>query len=98
MNLEIKAVHFTIGDDTKEYIEKKTHRFDFAQGLIVDLLVTLTKERRDFSVEANIHFKWNVVRHIKVNAFDLIEGVDSLIDKVERTVKKEKEKIQDHTA
>jgi putative sigma-54 modulation protein len=97
MNIDIKAVHFSIGDETKEYIEKKLHRIDFAHGLIVDLFITLTKERRDFSVEVNIHFKWNISRHIKVRAFDLIEGIDLLMDKVERKVRKEKEKVQDHS-
>jgi putative sigma-54 modulation protein len=98
MNLEIKAVHFSIGDDTKEYVEKKLHRIDFAKDFIVDLLFTFTKEKRDFTVEANINFKWNKSKHIKVQAFDLIEGIDILLDKLERTIRKEKEKIQDHNA
>lgn len=98
MNLEIKAVHFHIGDDTKEYIEKKLQRIDFAKEHLIDVLFTLTKEKRDFTCEVNIHFKWNLSKHIKVSAFDLIEGVDLLMDKLERTVRKEKEKVQDHTA
>jgi putative sigma-54 modulation protein len=98
MNIEIKAVHFSIGDDTKEYIHKKLHRIDFAKDFIIDLLFTLTKEKRDFTVEVNVHFKWNVTSHIKVKAFDLIEGIDLLMDKMERKVRKEKEKVQDHSA
>ena len=97
MNIEIKSVHFSIGDDTKEFIQKKLHRIDFAQDLIVDLLITLTKEKRDYRLEVNVNFKWNVSSHLKIKAFDLIEGVDILMDKLDRKVRKEKEKVQDHT-
>jgi putative sigma-54 modulation protein len=98
MNVEIKTVHFSIGDDTKEYVHKKLHRIEYAQDLIVDLLFTFTKEKRDYRLEVNLNFKWNVTSHIKVKAFDLIEGVDLLMDKLERKVRREKEKVQDHSA
>ncbi len=98
MNIEIKSVHFSLDDDTKEYMHKKLHRIDFAQDLIVDLLFTLTKEKRDYRLDATINFKWNVSSHIKVKAFDLVEGVDILMDKLERKVRREKEKVQDHSA
>ena len=99
MNTEIKAVHFNIGDDTREYIEKKIHRLDYAKDLIVDFLMTLTKEKKGyFKAEVTINFRWSVSSHIKEEAYDLIEAVDKLTDKVEKKVRREKEKVQDHSA
>lgn len=99
MNTEIKAVHFSIGSDTREYIEKKIHRLDFAKYLIVDLLITLTEEKKGFfKAEVTINFRWNVSSHIKEEAYDLIEAIDKLMDKIEKKVRREKEKVQDHSA
>ena len=95
MNFELKGVHFDIKDETREFVLKKIERVDYARELIVDLLFTLTKERRDFKCEVNINFRWGLASHIKVRSYDLHEGLDKLIDKIDLKVKKEKSKIQD---
>ncbi len=51
MNTEIKAVHFTLHDDAKEYLNKKLERIHNAENMIVDLLVSIKKEK-DFEAEA----------------------------------------------
>ncbi|RKX80249.1 MAG: ribosome-associated translation inhibitor RaiA [Spirochaetes bacterium] len=96
-NIEIKGVHFNVSDDAKEYIHKKLHRIDYASDLIVDLLFTLTKEKKGYTLVANINFRWGYSTHIEVKNFDLFEGIDKLMDKLELKVTKEKEKIQEHT-
>ncbi|MCL2443977.1 MAG: HPF/RaiA family ribosome-associated protein, partial [Treponema sp.] len=57
MNLDIKAVHFSLHDDAKEYLNKKIERLRNAENMIVDLLITLKKEK-DFNVEATVNFRW----------------------------------------
>ena len=57
MNTEIKAVHFSLRDESKEYLEKKISRIHNAENMIVDLLFTLTKDK-DFSVEVTVNFRW----------------------------------------
>ena len=96
MNFEVKGVHFDVKDETKEFISKKIERIDYAREMIVDLLFTLTKERRDYKCEANINFRWGLSAHIRVRAFELHEGLDKLIDKIDLKVKKEKSKVQEH--
>ena len=39
MNTEIKAVHFTLDDETKEYIEKKITKLHNAEKMVVDLQI-----------------------------------------------------------
>ena len=96
MNFELKGVHFEIDAKTSEYIDDKMPRIDFAKDLIVDFLLTLTREKRRFSLEATINFRWGTARHVGVKAFDLLKGIDELFDKLEAMIEKEKSKVQEH--
>ena len=94
MNTEIKAVHFTLRDDTKEYLNKKIERIHNAENMIVDLLITLTKDK-DFEAEVTVNFRWGVSIHVKEHDFDLNPAIDKLMDKLEIKVTKEKEKVKE---
>jgi putative sigma-54 modulation protein len=94
MNIDIKAVHFTLRDDAKEYVEKKIDRIHNAENMIVDLRVTLTKDK-DFAAEATVNFRWGVSVHIKEHDFELNPAIDKLMDKLEQKVVKEKEKVKE---
>ena len=95
MNIETKAVHFTLHDDAKEYLNKKIERIHNAENMIVDLLVTLTKDAKDFSAEATVNFRWGVSIHVKESDFDLHPAIDKMMDKLETKVTKEKEKVKE---
>ena len=94
MNTEIKAVHFTLRDETKEYLEKKIARIPNAENMIVDLLFTLTKDK-DFSTEVKVNFRWGVSIHLKQNDFELNPAIDKLMDKLDAKIAKEKEKVKE---
>jgi len=94
MNTEIKAVHFSLRDETKEYLEKKIERIHNAENMIVDMLFTLTKNK-DFSVEVTVNFRWGVSIHLKENDFELDPAIDKLIDKLDAKIAKEKEKVKE---
>ena len=95
MNIEIKAIRFELPEDYKEIIEKKLQKIEFAQDMIVNLLCTVSKAK-DYSLKADIHFRWGKIHHIKVKSFDLREGIDAMADKIEAKVTKEKGKIKEH--
>ena len=95
MNIETKAVHFTLHDDAKEYLNKKIERIHNAENMIVDLLVTLTKDAKDFSAEATVNFRWGVSIHVKEHDFELHPAIDKMMDKLETKVTKEKEKVKE---
>lgn len=94
MNLDIKAVHFSLHDDAKEYLNKKLERLRNAENMLVDLLITLKKEK-NFEAEATVNFRWGVTTHVKEEDFELTKTIDKLIDKLEAKITKEKEKVKE---
>jgi putative sigma-54 modulation protein len=94
MNTEIKAVHFSLREETREYLDKKITRIHNAENMIVDLLFTLTKDK-DFSAEVTVNFRWGVSIHQKETDFDLHSAVDKLMDKLDAKIIKEKEKVKE---
>ena len=96
MDLEIKGVHFDVKDETREFIEAKLEKLDFAEDYIVDLSFTLTRDNPDFVCEVKLHLSWGHSSVIKVHSYDLHEGINALIDKLDHKVRKERDKITDH--
>ncbi len=94
MNIEMKAVHFTLKDEGKEYLNKKIARIHNAENMIVDMLFTLTKDK-DFAAEATVNFRWGVSIHVKENDFELHPAIDKMMDKLEGKIIKEKEKVKE---
>jgi putative sigma-54 modulation protein len=94
MNTEIKAVHFSLENEAREYLEKKITRIHNAENMIIDLLFTLTKGK-DFSAEVTVNFRWGVSVHLKENDFELIPAMDKLMDKLDSKIAKEKEKVKE---
>jgi putative sigma-54 modulation protein len=94
MNIKIKAEHFTMHDDAKEYLNKKLERLHNAENMIVDLLIVIKKEK-DFDAEATVNFRWGVSIHVKEADFDLTKAIDTMIDKLEHKITKEKEKVKE---
>ena len=94
MNTEIKAVHFSLGNEAKEYLEKKITRLHNAENMIVDLLFTFTKGK-NFSAEVTVNFRWGVSIHLKENDFELIPAIDKLMDKLDAKIAKEKDKVKE---
>ncbi|MDR2941844.1 MAG: ribosome-associated translation inhibitor RaiA [Treponema sp.] len=94
MNTEIKAVHFSLHEDAKEYLNKKLERLHNAENMIVDLLIVIKKEK-DFDAEATVNFRWGVSIHVKETDFDLSKAIDKMIDKLEAKITKEKEKVKE---
>jgi putative sigma-54 modulation protein len=90
----MRAVHFTLHDDAKEYLNKKIERIHNAESMIVDLIITLTKEK-DFEAEAKVNFRWGVSIHVKENDFELAPAIDKMMDKLELKITKEKEKVKE---
>lgn len=96
MQLQVKAVHFELGEQPRQHLDRRVQRLAFARDYLVDLAVTLTQERSLFHAEASLHFRWGAVTHLKASGYDLTEAVDKLFDKVHAKVTKEKSRITSH--
>ena len=93
MQLDIKAIHFSLTEAQREHIDRRLERFSYAREYLVDLGVTLTREASQYDVDASLHFRWGAVTHLKVSGYDLLEAFDRMMDKVQAKVSKEKEKM-----
>jgi putative sigma-54 modulation protein len=93
MNIDVKALHFELTENTKEYLHKKLERIAYAKDMIVDLLFVFNKEKV-FKLECTLNFRWGVSTHLTETSFELNEAIDKLVDKVEHKITKEKEKVQ----
>ena len=94
MNKEIKALHFNMSEDARDYLSKKIDRIHNAENMIVDLLVTIKKEK-DFEADATVNFRWGVSIHVRENDFELISAIDKMMDKLNAKIIKEKEKVKE---
>jgi putative sigma-54 modulation protein len=94
MNIDVKAVHFNLREETREFLDKKIERFPNAENMIIDLLFVFKKEK-DFSAECTVNFRWGVSIHVAEHDFELNPAIDKLIDKLEAKIVKEKEKVKD---
>lgn len=92
MNVEIKALHFSLKDEEREYLDKKLARIRNAENMISDLTVAITKDGNTYTAEASVKFKWGVSAIVKENEFDINPLIDKMIDKLEAKITKEKEK------
>lgn len=97
MNITIKSVHFDADDLTKELIETRMQKIEFAADKIQDLDFTLTLEKdHNYHLEAKIHFRWGANAIVKTGTYELARGINELADKVDLKVRKEVEKVQEH--
>jgi putative sigma-54 modulation protein len=94
MNIDIKAIHFNLPEDTKSYLDNKIKRIHNAENMIIDLLFTITKDN-GYSAEATVNFRWGVSIHVKESDFDLRTSIDKMLDKLDAKIIKEKEKEQE---
>jgi putative sigma-54 modulation protein len=92
MNLEVKAVGFTITDEEKQIIDKKIERFQKSEEHLTDLIFTCPKEGASIKAEAVINFKGGPRGHLDELDHDLRTALDKLVDKVQIKITKEKEK------
>jgi len=94
MNLETKVLHFTLTEEEREYLNRKIERVRQAEASLIDFLLTLSKEKADYSAEATVNFKWGGQAHVKERASDFDVAVDKLVDSLSAKIIKEKEKKQ----
>jgi putative sigma-54 modulation protein len=95
MNLEVKAVGFTMTDEEKQIVDKKVERFKKNEEHLTDLIFTFTKEGAGIKAEAVINFKGGPRGHLDEFDHDLRTAADKLVDKVQVKITREKEKATD---
>ena len=97
MNLHLTGHHVDITPPIREYVSSKlariTHHFDH----LIEVNVILTVEKLRHRIEANVHLRGKDIFCENADA-DMYAAIDGLVDKLDRRVRKHKEKLVDHHA
>jgi len=96
MTVTIKGVHYDISDRTREFLNDKLGLLDPFKELLVSVDATITKEKAEFVVESNVHFRWGATAHLEERAPELYPAIENLIHKLDAKISKEKDKVQNH--
>ncbi|NLA93126.1 MAG: ribosomal biogenesis protein [Spirochaetales bacterium] len=99
MNVEIKGIRYNVSDATREFFDKKLQKLTFAENFIHNLTISVTRETigQGFHLDGKIHFSWGLIKMVSTDSYELYEGIELLVDKLEAVARKEKGKIQDHS-
>ena len=96
MEITTRGVHYEISERTKKHLDKKLQRLSFAEHDIIDADISISKEHHEYVLNFNIHLKWGLKDHIRVENRDLYDGIDLLMEKTATKIRREKEKKMDN--
>ncbi|MBO4404550.1 MAG: HPF/RaiA family ribosome-associated protein [Treponema sp.] len=94
MTKSISANGFTLKKDQSDLINKKLQRIDYADDLIIDLILRV-KEDKKFFFDITVNFRWGANAHVASDDFDFAAALNKVMDVLDQKVKKEKDKIQE---
>lgn len=97
MQISIDGHHVEISAAMQEYIENKMSRIERHFEQVVNVHVVLGVEKQRHKAEATIHVTGNRI-HAGSKHEDMYAAIDLLLDKLDRQIKKHKEKLTNHRA
>jgi putative sigma-54 modulation protein len=95
MQIDITGHHIEVTDSMRDYVIQKMERVERHFDMVSNAHVILTVEKQRQKAEASLLVKGNKVFAEAVNE-DMYAAIDSLVDKLDRQVKKHKEKMTNH--
>ena len=95
MNLYLTGHHLEITPAIRDYVSTKlqriTHHFDH----VIDVNVIFSVQKLNQKVEVSVHVRGKDI-HCESTDPDMYAAIDGLIDKLDRTIIKHKEKSLEH--
>ncbi len=95
MQLSISGHHVEISDSLKDYINTKMERVKRHFDHVIDAHVVLDVEKQRHRAETTLHITGSKI-HAMSEHDDMYAAIDDMIDKLDRQVRKHKEKLTDH--
>ncbi|HDI52481.1 ribosome-associated translation inhibitor RaiA [candidate division KSB1 bacterium] len=95
MRVTFTARHFKASEQLRQYAENEVKKLKKFFDGIVDCDVILTKQRANCTVEITINVH-NSVLPVKETSDDFFKSIDLAVEKMERQLKKYKEKLRGH--
>ena len=94
MTKSISAQGFTLEKDQSELINQKLKRIDYADNLIVDLILSV-KEDKKYYFDTTVNFRWGANAHVTSDDYDFAAALNKMMDVLDQKVKKEKDRVQE---
>lgn len=95
MQLNLTGHHIELTDSLRSYVDSKFERIERHFDNVTGTHVILTVEKDRQKAEATINVNRGRI-FAEASHEDMYAAIDSLIDKLDRQVKKHKEKLTDH--
>jgi putative sigma-54 modulation protein len=97
MQWSVTGHHVEITQSLRNYVGTKLAKLERHFDNMTDIHCVLTVEKLQHKAEATIHLGGGTIHADSIEP-DMYAAIDILIDKLDRQVKKHKEKLQDHHA
>jgi putative sigma-54 modulation protein len=97
MQLSVTGHHIDVTPALRNYVDTKLRKLERHFDHMTDIHCILTVEKLIHRAEATVHVNGGTI-HADSTEADMYAAIDTLVDKLDRQVKKHKEKITDHHA
>jgi putative sigma-54 modulation protein len=97
MQLSVTGHHVDITAALRSYVESKVDKIGRHFDLVSDIHCILTVEKLRHKAEATVNVNGGTI-YADATEEDMYAAIDGLVDKLDRQVKKYKEKLADHHA
>ena len=95
MQINLSGHHVDITTPLREYVNSKMERLERHFDHVTDIHVVLGVEKLRHKAEATMHISGGTIFAEAVEE-NMYAAIDALVDKLDRQLKKHKEKITDH--
>lgn len=95
MQISITGHHLEVTESLKAYVETKFQKLERHFDHVTDVHVILGLEKLNQKAEATVHIS-GAKLFAEDHQEDMYAAIDNLVDKLDRQVKKHKEKISNH--
>jgi putative sigma-54 modulation protein len=97
MQLQLTGHHVEVSDSLRTYVESKFSRIVRHFDHVIDVHCILTVDKLEHKAEATLHVSGGNIHAVSIDG-NMYAAIDLLTDKLDRLVKKHKEKRTDHHA
>jgi putative sigma-54 modulation protein len=97
MQLNVSGHHVEVTEAMRGYVESKIERLERHFDMVSDVHCILTVEKLRHKAEAKVNVNGGTI-YADNTEEDMYAAIDGLVDKLDRRVRKHKEKLADHHA
>src|SRR4051812_29720458 len=91
MNIHLTGHQIAVTPAIREYVDVKLQRITHHFDQVIDVNVVMSVEKLEHQVEATVHVRGKDI-FCESTAQDMYAAIDGLVDKLDRTILKHKEK------